>query len=148
MLSFLTDVSIIVLLLFLLYIGYYTGIIKSFFAVVAGFFALILAQSYPYQVGINYYFVFVAVAVIIFLVGIFVFKIAKFLYLSLFDKLVGACLGIFLWFILSANVIIPSIDACVNKIETKVKNVSVVSNLSKISCPAFGKYIPSFIADK
>lgn len=148
MLSFLTDVSIIVLLLFLLYIGYYTGIIKSFFAVVAGFFALILAQSYPYQVGINYYFVFVAVAVIIFLVGIFVFKIAKFLYLSLFDKLAGACLGIFLWFILSANVIIPSIDACVNKIETKVKNVPVVSNLSKISCPAFGKYIPSFIADK
>ena len=149
MLSLAIDGSIILLLLFLLYIGYYAGIIKSFFAVVSGFFAIILAENYPYQVGINYYFVFVAVAIIIFLVGIFIFKIVKFLYLSIFDKLAGACLGFFLWFILSANVVIPSLDVYANQIQSKIeKTTSIISKLSKITLPIFGKYIPSFIDNK
>lgn len=149
MLSLAIDISIILLLLFLLYIGYYAGIIKSFFAVVSGFFAIILAENYPYQVGINYYFVFVAVAIIIFLVGVFVFKVVKFLYLSIFDKLAGACLGFFLWFILSANVIIPSLDVYANQIQSKIeKTTSIISKLSKITLPIFGKYIPSFIDNK
>ena len=124
MLSLAIDGSIILLLLFLLYIGYYAGIIKSFFAVVSGFFAIILAENYPYQVGINYYFVFVAVALIIFLVGIFIFKIVKFLYLSIFDKLAGACLGFFLWLILSVNVIIPSLDVYANQIQSKIEKTT------------------------
>lgn len=149
MLSLAIDGSIILLLLFLLYIGYYAGIIKSFFAVVSGFFAIILAENYPYQVGINYYFVFVAVALIIFLVGIFIFKIVKFLYLSIFDKLAGACLGFFLWLILSANVIIPSLDVYANQIQSKIeKTTSIISKLSKVTLPIFGKYIPSFIDNK
>ena len=149
MLSLAIDISIILLLLFLLYIGYYAGIIKSFFAVVSGFFAIILAENYPYQVGINYYFVFVAVALIIFLVGIFIFKIVKFLYLSIFDKLAGACLGFFLWLILSVNVIIPSLDVYANQIQSKIeKTTSIISKLSKITLPIFGKYIPSFIDNK
>lgn len=148
MLSLVIDINIILLLLLLLYIGYYAGIIKSFFATASGFFAIILAENYPYQTGINYYFVFVAVAVIIFLVGIFVFKVVKFLYLSIFDKLAGACLGLFLWFILSANVVIPSLNVYADKMETIAENFSVISNLSKKTCPTFGKYVPGFIADK
>ena len=149
MLSLAIDGSIILLLLFLLYIGYYAGIIKSFFAVVSGFFAIILAENYPYQVGINYYFVFVAVALIIFLVGIFIFKIVKFLYLSIFDKLAGACLGFFLWLILSVNVIIPSLDVYANQIQSKIeKTTSIISKLSKVTLRIFGKYIPSFIDNK
>ena len=149
MLSLAIDGSIILLLLFLLYIGYYAGIIKSFFAVVSGFFAIVLAESYPNQVGINYYFVFVAVAIIIFLVGIFIFKIVKFLYLSIFDKLAGACLGFFLWLILSVNVIIPSLDVYANQIQSKIeKTTSIISKLSKVTLPIFGKYIPSFIDNK
>ena len=149
MLSLAIDGSIILLLLFLLYIGYYAGIIKSFFAVVSGFFAIVLAENYPYQVGINYYFIFVAVALTIFLVGIFIFKIFKFLYLSIFDKLAGACFGFFLWFILSANVIIPSLDVYANQIQSKIeKTTSIISKLSKVTLPIFGKYIPSFIDNK
>lgn len=166
MLSLAIDISIILLLLFLLYIGYYAGIIKSFFAVISGFFAIVLAENYPYQVGINYYFVFVAIAIIIFLIGIFVFKIVKFLYLSIFDELAGACFGFFLWFILSANVVIPSLDIYVNQIQSKnivipsldvyvnqiqskiEKTTSIISKLSKIILPVFGKYIPSFIDNK
>ena len=102
----------------------------------------------------------------LFVTVVFVFKIVKFLYLFIFDKLAGACLGFFLWFILSANVIIPSLDVYanqiqsknivipsldvyVNKIQSKIeKTTSIISKLSKITCPSFGKYIPSFIDNK
>lgn len=129
-----------------MYIGFYAGIIKSFFAVAAGFFAIILAENYPYQFGINYYFVFAAVALIIFLIGLFVFSIVKFFYLSIFDKLAGACLGLFIWFVLSANVVIPTFNTSVEKIETKT--TSYISNLSKELLPSFGKYVPTFVFDK
>ena len=146
MLNIAINICLFILLAVLLYIGYYAGIIKSFFAVAAGFFAIILAENYPYQFGINYYFVFAAVALIIFLIGLFVFGIVKFFYLSIFDKLAGACLGIFIWFVLSANVVIPTFNTSVEKIETKT--TSYISNLSKELLPSFGKYVPTFVFDK
>ena len=146
MLNFIINIILIVLLVFLLYIGYYAGIIKSFFAVTAGFLGIVLAENYPYQFGINYYFVFVAAALIIFLIGIFIFKIVKFLYLSMFDKLAGACLGFFIWFVLSANFVIPTFNISVEKIEDKT--TSYISNLSKEYLPIFGKYVPNIVFDK
>ena len=146
MLNIAINICLFILLAVLLYIGFYAGIIKSFFAVAAGFFAIILAENYPYQCGINYYFVFAAVALIIFLIGLFVFSIVKFFYLSIFDKLAGACLGLFIWFVLSANVVIPTFNTSVEKIETKT--TSYISNLSKELLPSFGKYVPTFVFDK
>jgi hypothetical protein len=146
MLNIIINICLFILLAVLLYIGFYAGIIKSFFAVAAGFFAIILAENYPYQFGINYYFVFAAVALIIFLIGLFVFSIVKFFYLSIFDKLAGACLGLFIWFVLSANVVIPTFNTSVQKIETKTTDY--ISNLSKELLPSFGKYVPNFKFDK
>ena len=144
MLNIVINVILFLLLAFLLYIGFYAGIIKSFFAVASGFFAIVLAENYPYQFGINYYFVFVAAALIIFLIGLFIFKIVKFFYLSIFDKLAGACLGLFIWFVLSANVVIPTFYNSVEKIENKT--TSCISNISKQYLPAFGNY--KFTFDK
>ena len=146
MLNIAINICLFILLAVLLYIGFYAGIIKSFFAVAAGFFAIILAENYPYQFGINYYFVFAAVALIIFLIGLFIFRVVKFFYLSIFDKLAGACLGLFIWFVLSANVVIPTFNTSVEKIETKT--TSYISNLSKELLPSFGKYVPTFVFDK
>ena len=146
MLTILINIILIVLLLILLYIGFYAGIIKSFFAVAAGFFAIVLAENYPYQFGINYYFVFAAVALIIFLVGLFVFGVVKFFYLSIFDKLAGACLGFFIWFVLSANVVIPAFNISPDKLENTP--VAYISNLSEQMLPVFGKYVPNFKLDK
>ncbi|WP_372519412.1 hypothetical protein [Candidatus Ruminimicrobiellum ovillum] len=146
MLSLLINIILFVLLAFLLYIGFYAGIIKSFFAVAAGFFAIVLAENYPYQSGINYYFIFAAVAIIIFLIGLFIFGIVKFFYLSIFDKLAGACLGIFIWLVLSANVVIPAFNNSENKAETAT--TTYISNLSKEVLPVFGKYVPNFKFDK
>lgn len=146
MLSLLINIILFVLLAFLLYIGFYAGIIKSFFAVAAGFFAIVLAENYPYQSGINYYFIFAAAAIIIFLIGLFIFGIVKFFYLSIFDKLAGACLGIFIWLVLSANVVIPAFNNSENKAETAT--TTYISNLSKEVLPVFGKYVPNFKFDK
>lgn len=146
MLTILINIILIVLLLILLYIGFYAGIIKSFFAVAAGFFAIVLAENYPYQFGINYYFVFAAVALIIFLVGLFVFSVVKFFYLSIFDKLAGACLGLFIWLVLSANVVIPAFNIAPDKLENTP--VAYISNLSEQMLPVFGKYVPNFKLDK
>ena len=146
MLNILINIILFVLLAVLLYIGFYAGIIKSFFAVAAGFFAIVLAENYPYQFGINYYFIFAAVAIIIFLIGLFIFGIVKFFYLSIFDKLAGACLGFFIWFVLSANVVIPAFNTSANKAETAT--TTYISNLSKEVLPIFGKYVPDFKFDK
>ena len=146
MLNILINIILFVLLAVLLYIGFYAGIIKSFFAVAAGFFAIVLAENYPYQFGINYYFIFAAVAIIIFLIGLFIFGIVKFFYLSIFDKLAGACLGFFIWFVLSANVVIPAFNNSENKVETAT--ATYISNLSKEVLPIFGKYVPNFKFDK
>ena len=146
MLNILINIILFVLLAVLLYIGFYAGIIKSFFAVAAGFFAIVLAENYPYQFGINYYFIFAAVAIIIFLIGLFIFGIVKFFYLSIFDKLAGACLGIFIWLVLSANVVIPAFNNSENKVETAT--TTYISNLSKEVLPIFGKYVPNFKFDK
>lgn len=141
------DIIVIVVLLVLLYIGFSTGIIKSFFAVSAGFFSVLLAENYPYQIGINYYLIFIASAIGIFLIGLLVFKIFKFLYLSIFDKTMGACFGIILWFILSANFIIPVLTPSSKPVDTKVS--SVISRISLKFFPSFNKYKPNFmVAEK
>ena len=146
MLYILINIILFVLLAFFFFIGFYAVIIKSFFAVAAGFFAIVLAENYPYQFGINYYFIFAAVAIIIFLIGLFIFGIVKFFYLSIFDKLAGACLGFFIWFVLSANVVIPAFNNSENKVETAT--ATYISNLSKEVLPIFGKYVPDFKFDK
>lgn len=146
MLNIIINIIIFLLLAFLLYIGYYAGIIKSFFAVSAGFLAVVLAEQYPYQIGINYYFVFAAVALIVFLIGLFIFRVVKFFYLSIFDKFAGACLGFFIWFVLSANFVIPIFNNSVEKFEDKT--TSYISSLSKETLPVFDKYIPNFVLDK
>lgn len=146
MLNILINIILFVLLAILLYISFSAGIIKSFFAVAAGFFAIVLAENYPYQSGINYYFIFAAVAIIIFLIGLFILGVVKFFYLSVFDKLAGACLGIFIWFVLSANVVIPTFNNSVEK--TNSPTVSYISNLSEQILPVFGKYVPNFKLDK
>ncbi len=142
MLTTATNITVVLILLMFLYIGYSAGIIKSFFAAAAGFFSLLLAENYPNQEGINYYFVFVATAVIIFIAGIIILKIVKFLYLSLFDKAAGACLGLFLGFIVAVNFVIPTADKLAGMVSDIGVKTEYVSNISSKIFPMFGSYIP------
>lgn len=138
MTSFLIDVLLIVSFLFFFYIGFKAGIIRSFFAVTAGFVSIILAKNYPHQVGINYYLIFCVSAVSIYITGLFVLRFVNFIFLSFFDKLTGACLGVLIWIILSANCIVPSLTNGNKKLETKI--TATVSGISGKMFPSFGKY--------
>lgn len=138
MTSFLIDVLLIVSFVFFFYIGFKAGIIRSFFAVTAGFVSIILAENYPHQVGINYYLIFCVSAVSIYITGLFVLRFVNFIFLSFFDKLAGACLGILIWIVLSANCIIPSVTNDDKKLETKI--ATNISSISHKIFPSFGEY--------
>lgn len=145
MLTTATTLLVILILLFFLFAGFYAGIIKSIFAVSAGFFAIVLAESYPNQEGINYWFVFIVTAVVVFIIGIIVFKVVKFLYLSLFDKISGACLGFLLGFLLSANFVIPTINKTVSLVSNFRAKLEYMTNASSKILPMFGKYVPGVL---
>lgn len=140
-----TDIIILFFLAVLVYIGFSAGVIKSFFAVAAGFVAIMLAENYPNRIGINYYLIFLASAFVVFLAGMLMSKIFKFLYLSLFDKIGGACLGLAIWFILSANVIIPGMGGYAGAGETKI--TSAITGVSSKVFPWFGRYVPEAVKD-
>ena len=144
--ALIVNIIAIFLLILLVYISFQAGIIRTLFAVAAGFFAVILAENYPYQYGINYYLIFFVSAFGIFLVGIFVFKILKFLCLSFFDKIAGAVLGLCLWFIISANFLVPVLTHEIKNTENNVMNS--FTNVIRKQIPVFDEYIPNFILDK
>ncbi len=146
MITLVINIIVIFALILLICIGFQTGIVRAVFAVAAGFFAVILAENYPYQYGINYYLIFAVSAFAIFLIGVFVFKILKFLCLSFFDKIAGAVLGVCLWFIISANFLVPVITHEVENAENNF--MDSCTNVIRKQVPFFSEYIPNFILDK
>lgn len=146
MIVLIINIIVIFTLIILICIGFQTGIVKAIFAVAAGFFAVILAENYPYQYGINYYLIFVVSAFVIFLIGMFIVKILKFLCLSFFDKVAGAILGICLWLVVSANFLVPVLMHEVKDVENDF--MDSFTNVVREQIPVFSEYIPNFILDK
>ena len=58
----------------------------------------------------------------------------------------GCLICIFIWLVLSANVVIPAFNNSENKVETAT--TTYISNLSKEVLPIFVKYVPDFKFDK
>ena len=108
--SILTDILLIISIAASGYFGSQAGFNRSFFACAAGFLAILAANLYPNQNGINPYLIFAIVLVAVFMAGAFLFRIIHFLYMTIFDKALGAVLGIFVWTIVSVNIVIPSFD--------------------------------------
>ena len=146
MIVLIINIIVIFTLIILICIGFQTGIVKAIFAVAAGFFAVILAENYPYQYGINYYLIFVVSAFVIFLIGMFIVKILKFLCLSFFDKVAGAILGICLWLVVSANFLVPVLMHEVKDVKNDF--MDSFTNVVREQIPVFSEYIPNFILDK
>ena len=140
------NIIVILTLLFFIYVSFQTGIVRAAFAVTAGFIAVLLAENYPYQYGINYYLIFIVSAFVVFLIGMFVAKILKFLCLSIFDKLAGAILGICLWFVVCAVFLIPVLTHGIEDVNNDFTDI--FTNITKKQLPLFDEYIPNFIFDK
>lgn len=120
MLSFVIDISLIVLFIVFIHIGFEVGLIRSFFAFCAGFISILLAQNYPVQAGINYYLIFVVSAIVIYLAGLFIVRVVKLFYLSLFDKFAGIVLSFCICFMLTVNFVLPQINKKTNGAKTTV----------------------------
>ena len=118
--SFVIDVSLILLFIVFINIGFEVGLIRSFFAFCAGFISILLAQNYPEQAGINYYLIFVVTAIVIYLVGLFFVRVVKLFYLTLFDKFAGIVLSVCICFMLTANFVLPQIRKYTNGAKTTV----------------------------
>lgn len=140
------NIIVVFALLLLVYISFQAGIIRTVFAVLAGFISILLAENYPYQYGINYYLVFAFSALVVFFIGLFCVRVLKFLCLSIFDKLAGAALGLILGFVICANCLVPTLTQGVEEMENGFTNS--VSNIVQKTMPVFDEYIPKFTIDK
>ena len=125
--SFLIDVSLIVLFIIFLHIGFEVGFIRSFFAFAAGIISITLAKNYPMQEGINFYLVFFVSAIVVYLVGLFIVRLLKLFYLTLFDKYAGIVLSICICFVFTVNFVLPQI-----KKHTGIAHTTVGDSIQKI----------------
>ena len=140
------NIIVVFALILLVYISFQAGIIRTVFAVLAGFISILLAENYPYQYGINYYLVFAFSALVVFFIGLFCVRVLRFLCLSIFDKLAGAAVGLILWFVICANCLVPTLTQGVEEMENGFTNS--VSNIVQKTMPIFDEYIPKFAIDK
>jgi uncharacterized membrane protein required for colicin V production len=108
--SVLIDFLLVISIVIIFYFGLKAGFTRSFFAALCGFVAIFAASTYPSQDALNQYLVFAIAAVVVFLIGAFVFRAIEFFYMTIIDKAGGAILGVFIWTIVSVNLIIPSLD--------------------------------------
>ena len=120
--SFLIDISLIVLFIVFLHIGFEAGFIRSLFAFAAGIISITLAKNYPMQEGINFYLVFFVSAIVVYLAGLFIVRVLKLFYLTLFDKYAGIILSICICFMFTVNFVLPQIAKHTNGIHTTVGN--------------------------
>jgi len=122
MTSLVLDISLVMLFIFFVNIGFEVGFVRSFFAFAAGIISVMLAKNYPMQEGINFYLVFSVSAIIIYLAGLFIVRIVKFFYLSLFDKFAGILLSVCICFMFTVNFVLPQINKQTNGVQTRVGN--------------------------
>lgn len=87
------------------YLGHKTGIIGSLFYVFSGFVGMVVVQRFGNQFPVPAAAVFAVVVIGFIIVGMVCRRIFNWIFLSLFDRLFGGLLGIFLALIVMANVL-------------------------------------------
>ncbi|MDR3112034.1 MAG: CvpA family protein [Elusimicrobiota bacterium] len=146
----LIDTFLIISTVLVLWLGWSTGLSRTFFAVLTGFAATLAAHKYPDNDGLNFYVVFAITALFIILIGAFTIRVIHFFYLNLLDKLLGAAFSVCVWFLIAINIVTPSLTSVPNSF-TKIKDTVVYMNISKIihsKVPSFKGYVPGFIKER
>ncbi len=78
------------------YLGFQTGILASLFYILSGFVGIWAAQEFSDKFDTNFYLLFFAAAGIVILVGLFIRRLLRAVFLGAFDRVIGGLLGIFL----------------------------------------------------
>jgi uncharacterized membrane protein len=129
-------------------IGWCTGFIKTFFTVLAGFLAIFTANKYPYQEGLNFYLIFVIIALFIIMLGNFTLRFISFFYLNILDKAAGMILSICVWLIISVNIIIPAVTYTYDEHTLYAQKHTIYKNISNViqsKIPVFKNYVPRLL---
>lgn len=144
------DTFLVVSIILIAWLGWSVGFTRTFFAVIAGFFAIFIANKYPYQEGINFYLVFAITALVVILIGAFMLRIISFFYLTILDKIGGLILSVCVWLIVSLNVIIPTMTHGIYAVDksTHTTIYKIISHILQSNIPVFKNYIPQSLEIK
>jgi uncharacterized membrane protein required for colicin V production len=143
------DIFLVTSLILVAWIGWQAGLVRSCFAVLAGFCAILAASKYFYQEGPNFYYIFVIVALFIIIIGGIIFRVIKFFYLNFLDRLGGLVLSVLVWLIVSVNIIIPIMISGTYRLEEQNHAVyTYISKLMKSKFSMFENYVPDFLEKK
>jgi uncharacterized membrane protein required for colicin V production len=143
------DLFLVISVILIGWLGWSTGFTRTFFAAFAGFMSIFAASKYPYQEGLNFYIIFLITALFITMLGAFTLRVIKFFYLNILDRLGGMILSVFIWLIVSVNIIIPTIAGDEQVLYgSKYKIYSSISNIIQSKIPIFKDYIPKLIERK
>jgi uncharacterized membrane protein required for colicin V production len=147
--SLLIDIFLIASIAIIGWLGWSAGVTRSFFAVASGFLAVLAASKYPYQEGINYWLVFAITALFIVMLGGFFLRIVKFFFMNPFDKAGGAVLSVFVWIIVSVNVLIPTLTHGTRALDGSGQTVyKTLSQTIQTNAPLLKDYVPPYLEKK
>jgi uncharacterized membrane protein required for colicin V production len=141
----LIDVFFVIVIILVIWLGWSTGLARTFFAVLAGFIAIFVSDKYPYQEGMNAYLIFSISAIFVIMLGAFMLRIINFFYLNIFDRIGGAFLSLCVWLIVFINVIIPLLASRIQFDESNNYIYSVIARTMQSKTPIFKDYIPLFL---
>jgi hypothetical protein len=141
----LVDLLFAITTLLIIWLGWSAGLARSFFAALAGFIAILAANKYPYQEGMNSYLIFLIAAVFVIMIGAFTLRVINFFYLNILDRVGGMLLSVCVWLVVFIYVVTPTI---VSWAQIDVRNsyvYYVIINTIHSKTPIFRDYIPSFL---
>jgi hypothetical protein len=141
----LVDLLFAITTLLIIWLGWFAGLARTFFAVIAGVIAILAANKYPYQEGMNSYLIFLIAAVFVIMIGVFTLRVINFFYLNILDRVGGMLLSVCVWLVVFIYVVTPTI---VSWSQIDVRNSYVYSgiiNTMHSKTPIFKDYIPPFL---
>jgi uncharacterized membrane protein required for colicin V production len=108
------DIFFVIGIILVIWLGWSTGFVRTFFAFLAGFIAIFVFWKYSYQEEMNTYLIFsisAVSAVFVVMIGAFMLRIVNFFCLNIFDRIGGVLLSLCVWLIVFINVITPSLTS-------------------------------------
>ncbi|BAV58732.1 hypothetical protein AGMMS49573_10170 [Endomicrobiia bacterium] len=135
------DIFLTLTVVLAVWLGWFAGFTRTFFAFLAGFLAVFAASKYPHQKGLNFYLVFVITALLVIMSGGFTLRLISFFYLNILDRIGGAALGACIWLVVSVNIIIPAVF-CGTYMSCGQSHIyKTVSHVMQSEVPVFKDYI-------
>ena len=132
------DIIFLVIVLLFCLAGFKTGIVSTIFSLGSGYAGLLAATKYSAQLGINFYLLFLIVAVAVIALGLFLGRLAQDELLGTFDNVMGMGLGSCFGIMLISILMFPVL----NKLTWK-QQVFVVSSFSGTRIiPSVQKLLP------